>query len=332
MSLRRVLAVALALAAFVVGPVAPVAADPARPTNDRAEVVAIEPAIEGVRVDVVGGDAFLRVRVATGHRVDVPGYSGEPYLRIDGAGLVERNERSPATWLNSARYGPTATAPSEVDAEAEPAWTGAGSGGEHVWHDHRIHAMGGPPQRDWEVPLVVDGTPVRVLGRLTSLTPPNPWPWRVLALGWAGLAVAALVWRPRLGAVALGLVALGAVVVGVAEVRALPGEAGPGLTAVALPALAALAGAMAVGVGVQRRPSVGGPLVAGAGIALTMWAWRRHAVLDRAVLLSGLPEAVERALVAAALGTGVAATVIGVVVSVGGWHGVRRPPVTAPAA
>lgn len=332
MALRRVLAVALALATVVVGPAAPVAADPARPTNDRAEVVAVEPAIEGVRVDVIGGDAFLRVRVAPGQRVDIPGYSGEPYLRIDAAGVVERNERSPATWLNSARYGPTATAPSEVDAEAEPAWAVAGSGGEHVWHDHRIHAMEGPPQRDWEVPLVVDGTPVRVLGTLTSLTPPNPWPWRALALGWGALAVAALAWRPRVGAVALGLVALGAVVVGAAEARALPGEAGPGITAVALPALAALAGVVAVGVGARRRHSVGGPLVAGAGIALTMWAWRRQLVLDRAVLLSGLPGAVERMLVAAALGAGVAATIIGLVVSLGGWHGVRRPPVTTPAA
>ena len=84
---------------------APVAADPAKPTDYRSEVTSIEPAVEGVTVQVAGGDGFLDVQVATGHEVIVEGYRGDPYLRFEPDGTVSRNLRSEATYINDDRYG-----------------------------------------------------------------------------------------------------------------------------------------------------------------------------------------------------------------------------------
>ncbi|MGE0307824.1 MAG: hypothetical protein AB7Q27_18915, partial [Acidimicrobiia bacterium] len=178
-------AIALAGAVLVVGiAAAPVAAaDPARPTNARSEVTGIEPPSSVVRLDVVGGDAFLRIRVDRGHEVVIPGYEDEPYVRVLSDGTVERNERSPAVYLNENRYG-ASDRPANADASAEPDWREVGKGGTYTWHDHRIHFMGlvNPVGMNWTVPIVIDGVGTSVVGRLVVVDAPPSWPWWIVAV------------------------------------------------------------------------------------------------------------------------------------------------------
>ena len=100
--IARLLAV---VAALLVAGASPAMADPAGPSDFRSEVTGIVPAADGVEAEVRGGDAFLEVRVDEGHEVLVEGYSGEPYLRFSADGTVERNRRSPATYVNDSRKG-----------------------------------------------------------------------------------------------------------------------------------------------------------------------------------------------------------------------------------
>ena len=55
-----------------------------------------------------------------------------------------------------------------------------------------------------------------------------------------------------------------------------------------------------------------GAWLAGAGLALLLWAGRRLSVLDHAVLVTSLPAWFDRLAVAVGCGAGVAAVVIGV--------------------
>ena len=55
-----------------------------------------------------------------------------------------------------------------------------------------------------------------------------------------------------------------------------------------------------------------GAWLAGAGVALLLWAGRRLSVLDHAVLVTSLPAWLDRLAVAAGCGAGVAAVAVGV--------------------
>ncbi len=306
---RLWVAVGSVVVGLLVGaPAVPAGADPARPTNDRSEVVAIEPAMPSVRVDVVGGDAFLRVRIGPGHTVEIPGYDDEPYLRIHTDGRVEQNERAPTRWVNSARYGATEPPPPEAAVGAEPDWRPVGDGGDHVWHDHRIHWMGGPLQPRWEVPMTVDGQPVMVRGTLGRTAAPSAWPWIVLAVAAAAGMALAITRRPGTARVALLGVAGTAVVVGVAEITELPSDARSGVWVVALPVVALVAALITL---VPRPTWLAAPFAVGAGAALGAWGLKRYGVLDHAVLLTGLPDGLDRAVVALALGVGAGAALAG---------------------
>lgn len=113
----------------------PAAADPPRPTDYRSTVDGIEPPAPGVRAKVIGGDAFLELRVDRGHEVTVEGYQGEPYLRFLPDGRVERNRHSPATYINNKRNG-VVDVPPGVDEKATPDWETVARGGTYAWHDH----------------------------------------------------------------------------------------------------------------------------------------------------------------------------------------------------
>lgn len=320
---RLRVAVGSVVVGLLVGaPALPAGADPARPTNDRSEVIAIEPATPGARVDVVGGDAFLRVRVEPGHTVEIPGYDDEPYLRIDADGTVNQNEHSPTRWVNSARYGATEPPPPEAAVDAEPDWRVVGDGGDHVWHDHRIHSMGGPVQPRWEVPMTIDGQPVAVQGTLIRSAAPNAWPWIVLAVAAAAGVALAITRRPGPARVALVVVAGAAVVVGGAEIAELPADTRTGVWVVVLPVLGLIAAVLAL----APRPTwLPAPFTAGAGAALVAWGVKRFGVLDHAVLLTGLPDGLDRAVVALALGIGAGAALAGAAIALGLKRPTSRP-------
>lgn len=313
MLLRRTLAGAALALATLVTLAGPASADAAGPSDFRSEVTRIEPSVDGVAAEVRGGDSFLELRVDRGTEVVVEGYQGEPYLRFRSDGTVERNRRSPATYLNDDRRGEV-TVPDDADPQAEPDWEEVAGNGTYAWHDHRIHWMSdvAPPVErgervpeaydPWRVPLDVDGRAVAVEGTLTYEEAVSPLPWVVGAVVGAGL----LAWvgraRPVPVAAAVLLVVAGAgVVVGRAEHTATPdGGANPLLWI--LPAVAVVAAVVGVAPRLRAAAVVG---VLAAVAALSGWALLRLAVLTKPVLPSDLPAWFDRTTVAAALATAV---------------------------
>lgn len=196
----------------------PAAADPAKPTDYRSGILSIRPSLPaGVDVAVVGGDAFLELRIDRGHRVVVPDYqqaedgTPPPYLWVRADGTVEVNERSIAATINESRYGSDST---EARPDEAPSWKVVARDGRHTWHDHRIHWMSpraptgvGPDRRvdmggtdgTWTVDLAVDGRTVTLRGELLLLPSPSPAPWLavVVASGGAILGLAAWAIRSR---------------------------------------------------------------------------------------------------------------------------------------
>jgi hypothetical protein len=152
--------------------------------NFLTTLTAVQPETPGLKVQVVNLGDQLKIVNKTGKEVDLPGYSGEPYLRFLPDGTVQENQNSPAKYLNADRFGKT-DVPANADENAKPVWKDIGKGGEYLFHDHRIHYMGSgtPPQVkdksvrtpvfDWKVPMTVGGKPVAATGTLTWIPTPD---------------------------------------------------------------------------------------------------------------------------------------------------------------
>lgn len=303
-------------------PATPVAADPPEPTNYRSEITSIDPSLpSGVELAVVGGDAFLELRVGPGHTALVADYGEDPadpdarpYLRFGADGTVERNRSADATAVNDGRYStaaPGATGPED--------WEVVSTDGTYAWHDHRIHWMSPTPPRAiapdgtvdlggpggaWEVVLLVDDEVTTVQGRLVLLDAPSPLPGLALA---AAVAVAGvLVARRRqrvpteVVAAALG-VALAAAVASWLELRAAPAGSGATIVGVLIAAAAAVAALVALaGPPIAR---LGATAASAAG--LLGWVVSRRTTFTSAVLPTPVP-GLDRTITAVALGLGLA--------------------------
>jgi LPXTG-motif cell wall-anchored protein len=148
----------------------------------RSEVDAVRPNVPGVSVEVLNYDADMELIVREGHEVTIYGYEGEPFARILRDGTVEKNERSPATYLNTDRYA-EATVPASANPKAPPVWKTVDESGTLRWHDHRMHYMakGTPPQVedesertkvfDYAIPLRVNGRKGAIEGTLFWVGP-----------------------------------------------------------------------------------------------------------------------------------------------------------------
>lgn len=289
------------------------------------------PAIDGVRWEIYGGDELLEVENRTAAELLVPGYEGEPYLRVGPDGVYE-NQRSPATYLNNERYGQVPV-PEEADPEAEPEWVRISSSPSHAWHDHRIHWMSPSPPPSvegtegptlveelspWEVPFVYEGQEFAVVGELRWVPGPSPWPWLALGLVVTLPALAGVRTRPldperpgsppsrwpglaRPAAVVLGIVAL-------ANVSNLVDD----LVAVPMPwstiALSALQTGLFVAVGLfgavrgwQAGEGAFTALGVGAGALFVGQGLLYLSVLGASQLATVFPDVVPRTVVAASL-------------------------------
>ena len=160
----------------------PAFADPAGPTDYRSEIIAVEPPTPAIVVEIIGGDSFLQLEAEPGTEVLVVGYQGEPYLRFLPEGGVLENRNAPTTYTNESRYGGDEIPPN-ASASAEPDWQLLSDGHRWAWHDHRIHwmqrdrplgASSGDQILEAVVPLVVDGTEVKVT--VISTWQPMPGP------------------------------------------------------------------------------------------------------------------------------------------------------------
>lgn len=302
--------------------------DDVKPRDTQSVVESVEgSAPAGFMVDVVGGDSFLRV-AAGGNTVGIPGYDGEPYMRIAADGTVEENTASRTSRMNGDRYGRTDPGPSG----AAEKWVVTARNGIAMWHDHRIHWMGAaaPVATDgngtvqtWSVPMKVNGSPVTVRGTLYLRGAATMMWWALVV---PALFVAALVARGarRRWYGFLRWVTVAGTFVGFLQWWAMPSVAR--ITPVL--ALFCLAGLAASNVGhwLSRprapRPDgttppvndwVASSVAAGAGAALVV-----AAVLVRAQVTAGWvpmfgPAWLARAVVPVIVGVGVVAAVDGAV-------------------
>ncbi len=306
----------------------PAAADPPKPGDYRSTVTEVDPEVPGVDVEVVGGDSFLSISVEPGTEVVVLGYEGEQYLRFLPDGTVERNLRSPATYLNDDRYAAVDLPPDLVGVdptELDPRWEEVASGGSYAWHDHRIHWMAptSPPNVerggtfDWNGPveLLVDGQPVEVLGETEYAKAVSPLPWLAAGLVVAAVGLVLLRRRHLPLAVAGTVVAVAATWVAWSTFDIAPSGAG----ASSLPVIVAGAGVVAgvAAVALPRRIRTLG-LAALASI-LGAWGLLRFAVLTNPVLPTSAPDWLDRGVTVAAIGIAVAA-------AAGALDGLALPP------
>lgn len=309
----------------------PAAADPPGPTDYRSEILALEPAVDGLVLRFIGGDSFLELE-ADGRQVVVFGYRGERLYRFAEDGTVEENRASPSYALNDDRYGEVSDDLDSPEGDLAEDWHVVATSGRWAWHDHRTHWMhrARPPGRspgdvvlEAVVPIEVDGQPVAVHVRSTW-APESAWPQSVAA--GIGVAVAALVAvlgrRSRTGpdgsrrrrlptrSVVAGLLGVGAAsagVVGLAAAGSVPAEVGLPATGWILP-LGALCGSVAVVI-VDRlgRSTLAVPFLGAGAVALAAWVWSARHAWSHPITVSPVPIAGERAVVVgAAIGAGLA--------------------------
>ncbi|MEI4270492.1 hypothetical protein TEK04_02045 [Klenkia sp. LSe6-5] len=215
----RLLAVLLGLVGCLAlaGPASAHVGDGRAGSDFDGAVASVTPQLPGVTVRVLQFGDELEVVNRTGTELEVPGYSGEPYLRIGPDG-VWRNRLSPATTINLDRYGRTPL-PADADPLAEPDWVQVSTQPQYTWHDHRTHWMSEgllPPAvaadptvehtvLEWTVPMTYGTADVVVAGELTWSPPPPAWlVWPVYAALFA-LVVLAGVRGPGPLAGALGV-------------------------------------------------------------------------------------------------------------------------------
>ena len=288
----------------------PAGADAPAPTDYRSRVDAMEPAADGVGAEVVGGDAFLELTVDRGHEVVVTGYQGEPYLVFRPDGTVQRNRRSPATFVNDSRGG-DAEVPASADPDADPDWETVADGGAYAWHDHRIHWMGserpegaepGQWTRPWTVDIEVDGVPTRITGTLALVDGVSPLPWA--ALGLAAAAVVAIGGRRRplrVAAVVALVAAVLATGVGWAQRAEAPAGSGVNPLLVAVPLAGVAAAGLGLAVGRRMGPRYLAAMTLAAAAAVAGWGVLRLDVLLKPVLPTVIDARLDRAGTALAL-------------------------------
>ena len=320
-----VVVAAALLAGLGATPAAAHAVGGAQASNYQTRILAVEPAVPGLLIEVTDAGARLRVRNTTSQEVTVLGYAGEPYLRIGPDGVFE-NRRSPATYLNRVRVNP-APPPADASAEAPPDWRRIGDGDTATWHDHRAHWMGATdpptvkaaPNRQqavvpaWQVDLLAGDRPVRVTGDLRWMPGPSPWPWVAVAIGCVLVVLAAFRHRrwPRLLAGLTGLLIL----IDVVHTAGIWAGTSASVASKASASYLSLAG-WVFGVVAIRRLLGDHPLRA--SIYLLIAAVLMADVggigdlpsLYRSQLAVALPDPLTRALVAATLGLGIGLAVV----------------------
>jgi hypothetical protein len=170
-------ALALICVASVVAPSAGAHGPEFRGSGYISSIAGVDPLVVGVLVNVIGGDARLRLSNYSGKTVVVLGYGGEPFLRFERRGVYE-NVNSPATYLSRTRY-PSARLPVSATPGAEPRWKRILRGASYAWYDHRIHwtSRDAPeivrekPREThlvfrWKVPARADGKRFVISGQL----------------------------------------------------------------------------------------------------------------------------------------------------------------------
>lgn len=334
---RRLTTLIAALGAAILVPAGTVGADPAGPTDYEAviiDIATVDPGSvvpTGMTVSIEGHDSFVWLRLAAGSTAEIPGYDGEPYLRIDADGSVWRNRLSWSAWYNEDRYGEVER-PDFVDPTAEPDWESIDDDSSVAWHDHRIHLMDPTPPIGAEpgdvvltslVPFTVDGVDVEVRVETTLIADPSTRPsLGGVMIGVAMVAAFIVFGGRRVGGLTVLAVsaAVLATVVGGVQYLSQPTDTGPDRLWLALPVAALAAGV--VGVMLDRSGrwfwATGSALLS--GVLVGWWAIDRWAVFTAALIPTALPGSFDRMVTAAAavIALGASLGALGVLVKPGG--------------
>ena len=299
--------------------------------DDRVVVFPLRaPARSAVAARVFESDQALGLTGDRGHTVLVLGYTGEPFLRIDAAGVAV-NAASPT----AAAVGLLRTTQSSVGHA--PDWRLSPGERTAVWQDARLRSLpSGVSHSEWQIPLVVDGRRVPLEGEIRRVRAPSPWPWLGLGVPFV-LAAALLLFRHRSllrgAAVVLG-VAAAAGTLATAAAFAFGANASTGHWIEGGYEIAfVLVGLAVVAVGpADARPIAGGALgLLGLAVGLT-----KLPVFLHGVVLSAVPPAVARTSVLLAISAGAAAATVGIAVffellespdeSLARYRQIGRPP------
>jgi hypothetical protein len=200
---------AVLLAALIFAPAQPVSAhggNGGASSDYRIEVTGYDGDSTGIEVRPVELGNRMELVRTTAKEVQILGYEGEPYLRLDADGVFE-NLNSPAHYVNLERFARTTT-PATATATAQPNWVKLSDGSSVRWHDHRTHWMDPttPPPEVRKHPnveqvifpanrveLLVDGKPVAAIIAVTWLPPPSRIAWLLITSVAACALLAALV-------------------------------------------------------------------------------------------------------------------------------------------
>ncbi len=324
--LRHAITAALAAVTLVVVPAAPAFAHGTAqvPATDYAvRIAAVQPTVPGLSVKVVDNGARLELRNPTATMVTVLGYDNEPYLRVSAAGVFE-NIHSPAVFWNRQAAITSAPPASQYNAKATPVWHRISTGDLARWHDHRAHYVGARPKGAERV-VLRDRVPFEVTAGTTTshgaiqivvdyVPAPSPLPPLLLALFVALVLIGAgrtKAW-PRALAASLVMLVVTATAQLIGEWDAvtlsLPSRIGEHVYVFAGVALGIAA---VVWIVVRRAaPYDATPIALLAGVALLLASGLAGLPL---LVASQLPTSyslgVERVLVAATIGSGVATVV-----------------------
>jgi hypothetical protein len=296
--LRNAVAIGAALAAVLAAP--PAASAHLRTgtvaVDDRARVVSLSPLFTA---GIYLSDRALHLTAHPGHTVVVLGYLGEPFVRVNEAGV----------WIDDASA--TARATGLVPKGSPAGWRLERGRRTVVWHDSRVQALpSGVRHASWTIPIVVDGRRRTISGTVVRFAAPALWPWLLVAVLVALAGGATGRGRERAVALVLGSAASACALVA-ASGFALGAYASPGTwIATVDEAFFALAGLAVLAWGPRgAHAAVGGGLgVLGLAVGLS-----RGQIFLHPIVLSALPGTPARALVAVAIGAGLAAAVAGAV-------------------
>ena len=305
---RKLLGAAL-LAAVVLGPAQPVSAhggNGGASSDYRIQVMGFDGDATGIEVRPVELGNRMELDRTTAKEVQILGYEGEPYLRLDADGVFE-NVNSPAHFINLDRFARTPIPPTAT-ATAAPNWVKLSDASSVRWHDHRTHWMDPTPRQDVRdnpdvervifpanrVELLVDGKQVAAIVKVTWLPPPSRMTWLVITSLSACALLAALVLVPALRRVAPAL----------ALVAALACIVGSGTSAFRIIAGAVAAALVVLGLALKNRW-----LPTGAAALVVILAVTHFEVFEHQLLAGWAPEVVQRVSITLALA--LAAAVVG---------------------
>ena len=257
-------------------------------------------------VGIYASDRAVRLSVGAGHTVTVLGYLGEPFVRIDGAGLAINDASPTAAAARLVKSGRPAS-------RSRPAWALQPGRNVVVWHDQRVQAL--PPgvsRVAWNLPVLVDGRRTSIRGETWRLRRPVIWPWVALLL--AFLVATVLLSFPRrarlrrIASIVFGCIA-GTAAVAAAIGFAIDPYASPGNWIAGFDELAFIAVGFVVLIWGPPKAHIGAAM--GLGLVALAVGFSEVPIFLHALVLSAFSGLTARLLAAAAIGAGLAATALG---------------------